>query len=95
MDEKKKRNLKKDAKVSMERQEYPNGYVYAFVNGKKSFFPLDKVLVTMGNNSKTTVKDLIKVVENQNNRIDKIKDIIIKLNDKIKKIEKENKRWNG
>lgn len=94
-DDKKLQNMKKDARVSMEKQEYPNGHVYAFVNGKKSFFALDTVVVSKVNGDKITVKDLVGLVEKQVERIDTLKGILLAINEKIERLEKESKIWNG
>ena len=91
-------NMKHDAKLSVEKQEHPNGYVHAYVKGVKQFFPLDSVEIH-GLSSVvgkiTTIGDLVQRVVDQDVRIDKLVEINIQMNTNIEKNTKEIKRWIG
>jgi myo-inositol catabolism protein IolC len=86
------KELKKNAKVSMDTQEKPDGHVYAFVNGKKEFFPLERVYLK---DYKIKMSDLINKVFEQEKRIEKLKEINLEMLEKINKLEKELKLWIG
>lgn len=92
MDEAKLKSLKKDAQVSMAKPEKPNGHIYAFVKGKKEFFPIEKVEIA---SYEMTVSDLVRKVLNQEERINKLKTINLEMLEKIDKLEKELKVWIG
>jgi hypothetical protein len=95
MDEQKMRDLKKNAKVSLEKNKYDDGYVYSTVNGIKEFFPLHKVKISEKNGKEFKVIDLLKQVDVQNERIDKLVEINKKLLEKVSKLEGKVNTWIG
>ena len=78
------KDLKKDARISTEKKSYDDGMVMATVNGVKNMFPLQNVKIIDRNGKAYNVIDLVKQVDNQNERIDKLVEINKKMLEKIK-----------
>lgn len=87
------KELKKDAKVSLEKKEFADGHVYAYVNGVKQFFPLSKVKIDIYDGK--SVKDLIDEIFKQR-EINKTQKLINEtLLKRIKKIESKVDKYVG
>lgn len=81
MEDKQMKEMLKTAKATNEKAEKPDGYVYAYLKGKKEFFPLEKVVIASRNNM--TVLELVELVERQDLFI---KDELAKINKRIDEI---------
>lgn len=86
------KNLKKDAKVSLEKREFPDGHVYAFVNGVKQFFPISKVFIDVYGKD---VETLINEIKNQREINKKQKEINKILNKRLKNLESKVNKYVG
>lgn len=62
MENKKMKTLREMNKAMGESNKKPDGYVYAYVDGKKEFYPLEKVTIKMRDKD-ISVGDLVKLVE--------------------------------
>ena len=85
-------SMKKDAKITQEPQEFPNGHVYAFVKGKKHFFALDRVMIEKHNMTVGELVDKVKLLEE---RIEKLKLVNLEMLQKIQDLEGKVKLWIG
>ncbi len=82
MDDKKLKEMAKTAQaVTSKGAEKPDGYVYAYLNGKKEFFPLEKIVIASRNNM--TVLELIEIVEKQGKHIEDLEKRLDKRIDEI------------
>lgn len=95
VDNKVLKDLNKEAKISQQKKSYEDGMVQATVNGVKNMFPLQNVKIIDRNGKKFTVLDLVKQVDNQNERIDKLVEINKKMLEKINKLEGKVNTWIG
>jgi hypothetical protein len=86
------KNLKKDAKISLEKKEFPDGHVYAYVNGVKQFFSISKVFIDVYGKS---VEELINEIKKQREINKTQKTINETLLKKIKKIESKVDKYVG
>lgn len=86
------KNLKKDAKISLEKREFPDGHVYAFVNGVKQFFPMSKVFIDVYGKD---VETLINEIKNQREINKKQKEINKILNKRLKNLESKVNKYVG
>ena len=82
------REIKKDAKISMDKKVYQEGYVYAVVNGKKEMFPIEMVKFKDGKSLGQHLKDM--ALEIGMLRKD-VKDAV----DELKKTKDELKEYQG
>lgn len=70
MEDKDLKGLLKTAKDVQSKEVKPNGFVYGYMNGKKEFFPLEKLVIASRNDM--SIIKLVEVVEAQGEYIKRL-----------------------
>ena len=81
MNDKDLKEMQKTAKATSSKEEKPNGYVYGWLNGKKEFFPMEKMIIPSRNNM-----TLLEFVEKHERLEQKVSELEERLDKRIDEI---------